>query len=325
MENGGLNLEDYSKTVKTKEQSLLFWIKMQKAIKGVQLYLKNNIIHNDLKAQNILFNERTQKTAIIDFGLMHSKKKKETASKNYQLFKVREAFNLVENKETIFINESHWSWPLENEYIEKKKFIRFIENTPFSKHQRNMEKVVSTLEYIYKLKSPEKINTMLKSNKRLDIYYVILTEVILGTKYSIYNVFTDYLTNIYSIQQEYRASPNKSKYYDEFLEIHLNTVDIYGLGIAFITALKFQQKRLNPVLVNELYDLFYRMITPIVKNRIQINDLLESYETIMNKYISDYNLAFINNILVHLPNNKELFQTIQSRKSTRKTTRKKTR
>jgi serine/threonine protein kinase len=317
MENGGLNLEDYSVIINTKEQALLFWLKIQKTIKAVKLYLDNDIIHNDLKAQNILFNEKTQKMAIIDFGLMHSKKKKENASKNYQLFKVREVFNLLENKETIFINEIHWSWPLENEYIEKTKFVEFIEKTPFSKHQRKVEELLINLETIYQSKNAKKINALLDNNKTLDTYYTIINEIILGTPYSIYDLFNDYLNNIYSIQQEYKNAKNKSKYYDEFLEIHLNTMDIYGLGIAFITSLKLQRTLLDTNLIKELYQLFYRMITPIIKNRIHINDLLETYESIMNKYIKQYNLAFINNMLIKIPTNQLIMQRSKKSKISR--------
>jgi serine/threonine protein kinase len=301
MENGGVNLEEYSKILKSREQAILFWIKIQKTIKAVKLYLENGIIHNDLKSQNILFNEKTQKIAIIDFGLMHSKKKKENASKNYQLYKVREAFNLLENKEIIYINEIHWSWPLENEYIEKSKFIKFIEQTPFSKHKKNVEKLIDNLEKIYGLTNARKINSILNNNNNLDTYYTITNEIIVGTNYSIYTFLEDYLNNIYSLQQEYKNAKNKSKYYDELLEIHLNTVDIYGLGIAFITSLKLQHRYLPSQLIDEFYELFYRMITPIIKNRININDLLDTYETIINKYIKIYNLTFIDHQLIKIP------------------------
>jgi hypothetical protein len=324
MENGGLNLVDYSKTIKSQEQSILFWIKIQKTIKAVKLYLKNDIVHNDLKGQNILFNEKTQKIAVIDFGLMHSKKKKENASKNYQLFKVREAFNLLENKETIYINEIHWSWPLENEYIEKNKFIKFINDTPFSKHQKHVESILKNLEKIYRIKSFDKINTILNNNKILDTYYTIINEVIVNTNYSVYTLMDDYLNNIYIIQEEYKNAKNKSKYYDEFLEMHMQTIDIYGLGIAFITSLKLQQRHLPVQLTDELYELFYRMITPIIKNRIQIENLLQTYESIINKYIKKYNLTFIDNQLVKIPPNNIIYKSITKNKSLTQKSRNKT-
>jgi serine/threonine protein kinase len=306
MENGGLNLEEYSKIIKTREQSILFWIKIQKTIKAIKLYLENGIIHNDIKGQNILFNEKTQKIAIIDFGLMHSKKKKENASKNYQLYRVREAFNLLESKEIIYINEIHWSWPLENEYIEKTKFVKFIEQTPFSKHKKNIEQIIYNLETIYKLTNAKKINSILNDNSNLDTYYTITNQIIIGTNYSIYTLLEDYLNNIYSLQQEYKNAKNKTKFYDELLEIHLNTVDIYGLGVACITSLKLQHRHLSPQLIDEFYELFYRMITPIIKNRININDLLDTYENILNKYIKIYNITFIDHQLIKLPSSVQL-------------------
>jgi hypothetical protein len=197
--------------------------------------------------------------------------------------------------------------------------VEFIEKTPFSKHQHKVEEILIDLETIYQSKNLKKINALLDNNKTLDTYYTIINEIILETPYSVYDLFNDYLNNIYSIQQEYKNSKNKSKYYDEFLEIHLNTRDIYGLGIAFISSLKIQTSLLDPKLTTEFYQLFYRMITPIIKNRIHINDLLETYESIMNKYIKQYNLAFINNMLIKIPSNKILMQRSKKSKISRTT------
>jgi serine/threonine protein kinase len=299
MENGGLNLEEYSMKIKTRNQSILFWLKIQNTIKAINIYLKNNVVHNDLKAQNILFNEETQKIGIIDFGLMHSMTTKKNASKNYYLYKINEKINILKNKETLFINETHYSWPLENEFIEKRRFIKYIKNISFDKHKNRIENIIDNLKTIYKLKDQKKIEDMLlKEDKLLDTIYTLITEIIIKTPYSSYNIFNDYLMNIYIIQTEYNNSKNKEQYYNNFLEDHLNTTDIYGLGIAYIQSLTLQKHLLPDKLVDDLYNLFYKMITPIIKNRLKINELLESYEKIMNNHIKEYNLQFINHILI---------------------------
>jgi len=309
MENGGINLEDYSRQIKTREQAMIFWIKVQKVIKGVKLYIDNGIIHNDIKAQNILFNEKTQKINLIDFGLMHSKKLKKTASKNYDLYKVRKLFNLKQNKEILFLNELHWSWPLENEYIEKSEFKKFIEETTFAKHQKMVEQLIQDIEQVFFMRNKIKQQSILESNKKLETYYHITQLLGVGTQYSIYEILNDYLNNIYITQQEYKNSKNKTKYYEEFLEIHLNTIDVYGLGIAFIACIKEQKPHLSQSFKKDLFELFYRMITPIVKNRISINDLLDTYESIINKYIKEYDYSFMNNVLVKLPKQINFIET----------------
>ena len=81
LEDGGLNLKDFidkvidSKkfTIKNKKKMIYdFWIDSYKLIEFLSDLIKNNTFHNDLKPHNILFNTKTNKLNIIDFGLMDS-------------------------------------------------------------------------------------------------------------------------------------------------------------------------------------------------------------------------------------------------------------
>jgi serine/threonine protein kinase len=77
MENGGMNLNDFAKYMSEKpatpeNRKIMenFWIECHRLFLGLSVFLKENIMHHDLKAQNIVYNPTTNRIAFIDFGLM---------------------------------------------------------------------------------------------------------------------------------------------------------------------------------------------------------------------------------------------------------------
>ena len=76
MENGGLDLYNFIDKIFPKleiNDQNKFLTAILDAIKGVQFFNKNNIIHQDIKAQNMVYNIKTNKLKFIDFGLMTTK------------------------------------------------------------------------------------------------------------------------------------------------------------------------------------------------------------------------------------------------------------
>ena len=76
MENGGLDLYNFIENIfpelEINDQNK-FLTAILDAIKGVQFFNKKNIIHQDIKAQNMVYNIKTNKLKFIDFGLMTTK------------------------------------------------------------------------------------------------------------------------------------------------------------------------------------------------------------------------------------------------------------
>jgi serine/threonine protein kinase len=118
MNDGGLNLYDFAikmsnapATEKNKNIMEDFWIECHRLFRGLNAFISHDIIHNDLKGQNIVYNMNTNRVAFIDFGLMKPLSKK--------------SHNISVLKRDIII---HWSYPVET--------LLYNENNYYSKSYR---------------------------------------------------------------------------------------------------------------------------------------------------------------------------------------------
>lgn len=113
--DGGNNLEQYAdkmaslpKTPENIEKIEKFWIEAQRILLGLKVFNDNGIVHHDLKPQNIVYNEDTNRTNFIDFGLMTD------------MNTIRIESNLSKYK----LGVPHWSFPLEMEFINKNSYLQ---------------------------------------------------------------------------------------------------------------------------------------------------------------------------------------------------------
>jgi len=80
MEDGGLDLEKYGKVLKKREPNKenrekmeLFWIEAHRILLGIREFLNHGLVHRDVKPQNIVYNEESNRLNFIDFGIMDTK------------------------------------------------------------------------------------------------------------------------------------------------------------------------------------------------------------------------------------------------------------
>jgi len=74
-DNGGVNLSEFMKNAYPKmapKELFIFWTNVVKLIDGLIFFRQKNIIHQDLKAQNIVYNVLTGDMRFIDFGKLTS-------------------------------------------------------------------------------------------------------------------------------------------------------------------------------------------------------------------------------------------------------------
>ena len=112
--DGGSDLDDFARVHLTKflstwpqRQSDYFWLNAHKLFMGLKQFAANNVIHDDLKPQNIVFKfdlaKDTMDFNFIDFGL------------------ARNLSSLRMNVETRYIDRSfHWSRPMEQGFASNK-------------------------------------------------------------------------------------------------------------------------------------------------------------------------------------------------------------
>ena len=129
MKNGGENLKQFAekmhnmaKNDHNQRKMENFWIECHRLFKGVYEFLENDIIHHDLKPQNIVFNEENFRLNFIDFGLMQKKSK------------IRSTLNY---KGEYWLTNFHWSYPLEIGFL-NKSYYRLL----LGKYQQERKKMI---------------------------------------------------------------------------------------------------------------------------------------------------------------------------------------
>jgi serine/threonine protein kinase len=278
MNDGGENLEIFSKrfgkhpvTSENKNKMELFWIEAQRILYGLTLFLKKDIIHHDLKAQNIVYNEDKNRINFIDFGLMRSRS---------------QMFNDCKNS-TASSAIRHWSYPFELQFMNAKKFHK-VSNWGPVKRNLFIENIINNMES--------------EENKS---YRIFLSIVFGHLDYNIrrenrkivINDFKDLLDEL------------KHESYEHMLNMSLNTIDTYGTGIAFANVLANTSKFINRDFQNDLCSLFNRMLTNYLPYRYQPDEILREYENIISKHglLEKHNKNYQNHIIMeHKPKKEKM-------------------
>ena len=146
--DGGNNLEIFAKDCATKtnssrvrEKMRKFWVECHRLFYGIYIFQEEDTIHHDLKAQNIVFNEKSGRINFIDFGLMRSKSdvKNKLKKSTYELAIPFWYFPF----EFTFLNRSKYLsiCKMNKNSIDKNDFMRIITN------EENFEKYMKMFYY----------------------------------------------------------------------------------------------------------------------------------------------------------------------------------
>jgi len=278
LEDGGVNLVTFADNVATwpitaenTRKIELFWIEAHRLLVGLKAFLDNGIIHHDLKPQNFVYNESTNRLNFIDFGLMNTKDKLVDQSKT----------------STNYLAKYHWSFPFEIEFLNQNVFTRIA-----TKSDAVITKYYDTLVDNIK----KDVHNDIAYAFRTFFTYVIAKQ---ADKQTHEAIVASFLTDFYQTLM-YELKPGK---YDEVLNKSLDTIDIYGTGMAFMYVLIKSSDLIDVQLLEKLVMLFQRMVTADLSSRITIEPLIAEYEDILfDCHILDkYNKHFENNQLVDGP------------------------
>jgi serine/threonine protein kinase len=262
MKDGGVNLETYGEMMKTmkntpknRETIEKFWIEVHRIFYGLSLFQQNDVIHHDLKPQNIVYNEEENRLNFIDFGLMRNKKEVIEKSRNNE-----NGFGI-----------KHWSFPMESVFYNEKYFTRFTNSSE--------ERKINYYEYFLG-------DVKLNENVETFLYYTIQGSNTLKDRF---------ILDLY----QFMVNEIKDMSYDDFLEQSLDTIDIYGVGIAMFYLISHCRLLLDTEFYRSLRELFYRMITPDLTKRITVDQLLDEYEIILSThgFLEKHHYYFSNHLL----------------------------
>jgi len=268
MNDGGENLEGFAKRfgrkpaiTENKNKIELFWIEAQRVLYGLTLFLQKDIIHHDLKAQNIVYNEETNRINFIDFGLMTTKRK--------MLFDCKQSVCRKAIK--------HWSYPFELQFMNANAFNKMVNWSQETK-DKFIKDIINNMEH--------------QENSAYRIFLSIAfghlsPNIQKENRKIVINDFQEFINDM------------KPELYENYLNKCLNTIDVYGTGIAFITVLIHTAKFINRELQTDFSELFTRMVTNYLPYRYEPDELLREYENIISKHglLEKHNKVYENHIL----------------------------
>jgi serine/threonine protein kinase len=270
MENGGYDLSQFAKkmqgekkTKETQQRMELFWINAHHILYGLKIFAENDVVHHDLKASNLVYNENENSMKFIDFGLMTTKTK------------IMKECNLSKYQWSI----SHFSFPFETFFLNKNEFMLFSQKSELSKNVYFYKKIVPEIK---KTNSPLYIFLSYISNNKI-------------TKQISYQFLSDYYITLTNNLQ-------KDKY-DDFLHKSIDTIDSYGVSIAFLYVLKKTHHLMDEELVNKLLAIFYLGCSANMSLRTKYDFILKEYEILLEQsgLLKKYNKRIENNKVIHQP------------------------
>ena len=268
MNYGGKDLDIFGEEVatwtKTKEHVdaiELFWLEVVRLFYGLKVLHDNNVLHHDIKQQNIVYDQATNRVNLIDFGFMEKKSTRIYASKI-------EA-NWLGNKH-------HWSFPLEAVYWNKDIYMLAASARGKSKkaYREFAESVADNCGYFF-----TSVIHFNANKSKIDKVAAV------GTR----NAFSNVL--------EFEPTDES---YDRFIEKSIDSVDTYGLGIALMFVLHRSKHLLSAEFYKNVMNIGVNMLEGRVFLRSTPDQLLAQYEDLLtnsgllekhNKHIENHLIA----------------------------------
>ena len=268
MKYGGQDLDAFGEEVqtwtKTKEHvdSIeLFWLEAVRLFYGLKVLHDNNVVHHDIKQQNIVYDQATNRANFIDFGFM--------AKKSTRIYASKISANWLGNKH-------HWSFPLEAIYWNKDIYMAAASSRGRTKraYREFAKSVADGCGYFF-----TSVIHFNANKSKIDK----VAEV--GTKNAFRNVL------------EFEPTDES---YNRFIDKSIDSVDTYGLGIALMFVLHRSKHLLSDEFYKNVMKIGVNMLEGRVFLRSTPEQLLAQYEDLLtssgllekhNKHIENHLIA----------------------------------
>ena len=258
LEDGGYDLSIFcrnhlKKFVENPANCKIFWRNVHHLFKGLDFFKKNDIVHYDLKPQNIVFDPSSMNFKFIDFGLMKRATEIIEKSKN------------SENSGAVF----HWSYPIDNGFLNKSYFTSYKK---LSGKDKNDFKTVFTKEILTRKDNEVKGIIENPSSFKLLFSYIYLNPHVQCVENDLALFFDSYDT--YLSKHTYKSISKKT----------VDSIDIYGLGFTLKYVLNQFYKRngIPESFYTKASALFESMYSFDYKTRcVSTEKLLQQYEDLL--------------------------------------------
>lgn len=240
--------------VGSQEQTDKFFLNAYNLFQGIKLFLANDILHHDIKPQNIVFDSANYRFNYIDFGLIEQKSKLVNgiiAGINHESF--------------------HWSYPLEFGFLHSAKDYDFNKITNFSPLYKDFIKILTDPAY---RNQPNKYGIKPKS---FETVFTYMEDRV--------NPFSkeDFIKKVFDglvFCKDYNTYP-------EFVEKLLKNTDIYSLGFTLNHVLNafYDKGAITRADYIKYSKLFQKMYSPNIDDRAQhsIDEYAEWYERVLTE------------------------------------------
>lgn len=174
MKDGGVNLQQFADNVRknwkntpdNKNKMELFWLEVSRLFYGLKVFHDNEIMHHDLKQQNIVYNEKQNRLNFIDFGFMTKKS---------------HIINYAKKSKYMLSTRYHWSFPWDLAFINENSYS-YAADTPPSKKifAEYANEIKSNCKYFFKSIFPTDLISEaypIAIQKMLEEYYVLISQL----------------------------------------------------------------------------------------------------------------------------------------------------
>lgn len=282
--NGGDNLGMYANnkaayTDYTGRDFELYWLAMYKFLYGLLMLNKHDLLHFDLKPQNIVYDLHTNDMKLIDFGNM----KRLSDYTNPANDAARERIQFW------------WSFPWEMAFITREKMLEIFQALVVAKSEDALQFYITQQLQAFR-KDKQHINFF------INIYNLTGGKDVISNNIStiFYGMYAAELTVFFKtihglvlpISKFNMDDPTTAKLFDDFyanfIKKSFTTFDLYGTGIAMMYLLTRVtasiESSLTPSVMNDLVAYVYKILTPNALERYTIMDAITNLQHIITKY-----------------------------------------
>jgi serine/threonine protein kinase len=307
MQNSGKDffklINEYSNQPQTRENKNYItnvWLSLIPIFEGLFTMQENNFAHKDISINNILFNEQTNKSVLIDFGLASA---------------IEDEFDNITNH---FVYSStfkvHWSRPIESKYILLGNY-----NSP------KMPNISGPLLTPLLKELRQDYNTF---NKKYEVRQRIYDDAVRSFDNLKQTRTTKYIDRKKTglkwmdIRRAYTYDDTNGQYL-RLVTAHVSKLDTYGLGLACIALLLNTHQLIDSKFGLDLLEIFYKMIHPDPFKRSLPITALQTYKQCLKKHnITKMNILATNTVSISSVSSSHKSSKLSRKKSSTKQTHK---